>query len=164
MCLIALLIISGCIEKPQTQAEKVGWDEAKYEEYSAYYDSMVALHEFSHIRDSSRLNSKNYSEIYDYMSRQNAIHRNYSINAKGKTLDEWLIDIPKDKNEFEKAWYLVFYYIQKGQLEKEKLKRCVLLDECLRSEIDANERIKKTADGYYQKAAEYRQMIEEMKP
>ncbi len=146
LCLISLLFISGCIDKPQTQAEKVGWDEAKYEEYSAYYEALL----FSH--DQSKVNR---SAIHNIIT-------NYSTITKGKPIEEWLIDIPKDKNEFEKAWYMVFYYFQKGQLESKKVSVCDLkisIGECFSSNRDA----KKAADGYYQKATEYRQKIEDMK-
>ncbi len=40
LCFIALFVISGCIDKTQTQAEKVGWDQAKYEEYSDFYKNL----------------------------------------------------------------------------------------------------------------------------
>jgi len=43
LCLIVLLFISGCTDKPQTQAEKAGWNQAKYDEYSAYYDILRPL-------------------------------------------------------------------------------------------------------------------------
>lgn len=36
--LLLLFVVSGCV---QTPAEKVGWNQAEYEEYSAFYESLV---------------------------------------------------------------------------------------------------------------------------
>ncbi len=148
LCLIVLLVISGCVE---TQAEKMGWNQAKYEEYSAYYDILRPP-------PGEAVNKS----VYDMIS-------------KGKTIDEWLISIPKDKNELENTWYLVFYYIKKGQDEpigtscppvsndptmNPDVRRAQRDAEC--SYILQKSRMDK-ANVSYSKAAEYRQKIEDMK-
>ena len=151
--LVALIVISGCIEFPQTQAEKIGWKQAKYEGYSAYYD------------------------IRRPPPEKIVSPEEYNAISKNLTIDEWLISIPKDENEFENTWYLVFYYIKKGQDEpigtfcnlnpdelrmidpkyqqsyKERVCRIIL-----------EQKRMEQANVSYSKAAEYRQKIEEMKP
>lgn len=42
-CLLFLLIISGCIDKLQTQLGGTGWDQSKYEEYSEFYDTTRSI-------------------------------------------------------------------------------------------------------------------------
>src|SRR3972149_9676883 len=91
LCLIVIVLITGYIEIQQTQADKVGWDQIKYEEYSAYYD------------------------ILRPAPGRVVTQSEYNAISKGMTIDEWLISIPKDKNEFENTWYLVFYHIKKAQ-------------------------------------------------
>lgn len=36
--LLLLFVVSGCVETP---AEKAGWNQAEYEEYSTFYESLV---------------------------------------------------------------------------------------------------------------------------
>lgn len=150
LCIITLLVISGCVDKIQTQikAETMGWDQAKYEEYSVYYDALL----FNY--DAVKLNQSAIKNIQT---------KGYLTITKGKTVEEWLIDIPKDKSEFEKTWYMVFFYFQKVESEY-KRRVCTLSDGeggCLRYRGGGDKKIK---DEYLQKAAEYRQKIEEMKP
>ena len=133
-----LLVISGCVE---TQREKVGWNQAEYEEYSAFYEHLV----------------------------------NNSPWA-GKSLEEVMIDIPKDKNEFEKTWYLTFYYIKKAEDEPIDTSLCrASLDPAMNPDVRQAQadaecpyiRQKSRMDRAnvsYTKAAEYRQKIEGMRP
>lgn len=147
--LVALIVISGCVE---TQAEKVGWNQAKYEEYSAYYD-VLRLPPESTVNLSERI----------------AI-------SKNMTIDEWLISIPKDKNEFEMTWYLVFYNIEKAMnTPSDNVKRCSSIEnpmdrsagttrmirlECQNRETEV---YKSKVNASYLKATEYRQKIEDIR-
>lgn len=128
---------------------KTGWDQAKYEEYSMYYDALLFKY------DAVKLNQSAIKNIQT---------KGYLTITKGKTVEEWLIDIPKDKSEFEKTWYMVFFYFQKVELENKRMV-CTLMDGegkgCVRYKGGGDKKIK---DEYLQKAAEYRQKIEEMKP
>jgi len=152
LCLISLLVISGCIEFPQTQAEKVGWNQPKYEAYSAYYDILRPP-------PGKVVNKSEYDMI-----------------SEGKTIDEWIISIPKDKNELENTWYLVFYYIKKGQDVPLDTSPCpVNRDSTMNPDVrnaplasgDCQSARQKsrmnTANVSYSKAAEYRQKIEDIK-
>lgn len=148
--LVALIVITGCIEKPQTQAEKMGWNQVEYDQYSAYYEGLV---------NNTLYLVNNTSTLY------------------GKSLDEILIDIPKDNNEFEKTWYYVFYYRQKGNEIKNNFisAKCRYVSESdniigiystqddVRECISANQRGHEMARGSYIKALEYRTRIELMK-
>ncbi len=144
LILIALFVVSGCVE---TQAEKVGWNQAKYEEYSAYYDILRPP-------IGKTVNKSDYDTI-----------------SKGMTIDEWMISIPKDKNEFENTWYLVFYHIKKAQDMRPVVKDCskaVYTDRTpnlweMSCQQDYQALYKKQVDDIYSKAAEYRQKIEDMK-
>lgn len=94
LCLIALLIISGCLYKSQTQIEEenllkeVGWNQSNYEKYSKFYVYLV---------NNGCLNK--------------VCIKSYNTNFE---LDEILDEIPQWKNEFEKTWYLVFSNYQKA--------------------------------------------------
>lgn len=98
LCLIVLLIISGCLYKSQTQIEEenllkeVGWNHSNYEKYSKFYVYLV---------NNGCLNK--------------VCIKSYNPNFE---LDEILDEIPQCKNEFEKTWYLVFSNYQKGNKEK----------------------------------------------
>ncbi len=136
--LLLLFVVSGCV---QTPAEKAGWNQAEYEEYSAFYESLV--------------NNSPWT---------------------GKSLEEVLIDIPKDKNEFEKTWYLTFYYIKKAQDTPLSTAPCrASLDPAMNPDvrqaqadmecpqIRQKSRMEQ-ANVSYSKAAEYRQKIEGWNP
>lgn len=94
------------------------------------------------------------------------------------TIDEWLISIPKDKNEFENTLYLVFYFVKNGQDTSVDISPCrasASLDPDMDPHIQQVQadmecpyiRQKNRMDRAnvsYAKAAEYRQKIEGMKP
>jgi hypothetical protein len=149
--LIALIVITGCIELSQTQAEKMGWNQAKYEEYSAYYD------------------------ILRPPPGKTVTQSEYNAISKNMTIDEWLISIPKDKNELENTWYLVFYHIKKAQdtpydrtcnTETRNLDMNPAVREAQnRAECEyiTRDRYMVKLNESYSKAIEYRQKIEDMK-
>jgi hypothetical protein len=148
LCLIVLIVITGCIEIQQTLADKVGWDQIKYEEYSAYYDLLRPA--------PGRVVTQ---------SEYNAI-------SKGMTIDEWLISIPKDKNEFENTWYLVFYHIKKAQDTRPIIKDCSgaryeggnpTVDQ-IQCQADYQALYLEQLDEIYSKAADYREKIEDLSP
>ncbi len=145
--LVALILITGCIEFPQTKMEKKGWDQVEYEEYSLYYNILQPTPE------------------------KTITQSEYNVISKNMTIDEWLISIPKDKNEFEMTWYLVFYHIKKAQDMRPIAKDCsgalysgmspeVSKVQC---QIDYQTHFKKQVEEIYSKAADYRQKIEDMK-
>lgn len=143
--LMVLIIISGCVYNP------TGWDQAKYEEYSAYYD--ILRPPLGKI-----VNKSEYNAI-----------------SKNMTIDEWLIAIPKDKNEFENTWYLAFYFIKKAQ-DTPYDRTCNLEGRNLDMNPDVRQAQNQAECEYitrnrymvklnesYSKATEYRQKIEDMK-
>ncbi len=152
LCLIALFVVSGCVDKPQTQEDKVGWNQTRYEEYSTFYQLINA-------------------------SGGDPTNVAFKIEDK-------LSEIPKDKNEFEKTWYLAFlnykHGIEAGNALKNSLENCHK-DYWGRSandayayrpgEIECGNRNQAKRDAqypaikdYFNKAKEYRQKIEEWKP
>lgn len=147
--IVTLFVISGCIEFPQTQAEKIGWNQVKYEEYSAYYDVLQPYP---------------IKPGYQYESDYNNV-------SKGLTLDEWLISIPKDKNEFEMTWYLAFYHIKMAKEMRFNLKCVESISndpvEKMMNQRNCEYRLAQEAgakkNATYLKAAEYRHKIENMK-
>lgn len=148
LCLIVLIVITGCIEIQQTQADKVGWDQIKYEEYSAYYD------------------------ILRPAPGRVVTQSEYNAISKGMTIDEWLISIPKDKNEFENTWYLVFYHIKKAQDTRPVVKDCSgaryeggnpAVDQ-IQCQADYRALYIEQVDEIYSKAADYREKIEDLSP
>lgn len=123
--MIAFIVITGCIETPQTQAEKVGWDEAKYKEYSEFYIHLVT----------------NTSDTPDWWGQGKKRYMGMIFEIEDK-----LMEIPKDKNEFERAWYLVFLNYKRG-LEY----------------LSEQDRV--TANKYFWKARDIKEKIElEMRP
>ena len=97
--LIALFIISGCVDIPQTQAEKVGWDTAKYEDYSVIYD----------LKQDYKLPILTMGW---YHSKNITAHH----QMKAADLQLLLIEIPQNGSQFDKTWYVAFSYYSHGLL------------------------------------------------
>lgn len=142
LCLIALLIISGCVDKPQTQAEKVGWNQTKHEEYSEFYDRLLDDNLF-------RSNEYRMQDIFE--------------------IDFKLQEMQQD-TEFEKMWYLVFYNYRNGlatQMDAQEYYTAAWnYKESWGDREKYGERARvlgEQAKKYFNKSKEYRQKIEEMK-
>ena len=114
LCLIVLLVISGCVDKIPTDenimegwnsvflaitgfidkiqiqihAEKDGWNQATYEEYSKYYNKVCLTYEQGNLCSPS---SKSFYEV-----------------------KEKLLDMRSEGSNFERTWYMAFFNLQNG--------------------------------------------------
>lgn len=151
-CLIALLVISGCIDRQLTQAEKVGWDETRYEMYSKLYDS---IYEYDY--DSSPAYT-----IADMKQRR------AFAQAKLFKIDEERTKIyPENQyiTEFEEMWGLAFlsYKIGLVGVNMSYDMQIPLRDGTLKDTPEAKEYRGKTKS-MFNYSLEYRQKIEEWNP
>ena len=152
--LIALLVISGCVDKIQTQiqAENSGWDHNKYEEYSQYYNDVCG---------------------YERHKNCNNPSSSYLFGVKEK-----LIDIHSEGSDFERTWYMAFFNLQNGLEIKSRsneiicnpnLPKKLFLDPTEPNpDYSSCKKIQNTiiseSNKYFSKSIEYRQKIENMKP
>jgi len=146
LCIITLLVISGCVDKIQTQikAETMGWDQAKYEDYSKYYDKVRP----------------------PYTNAQTLV---FDIKDK-------LLDMHSDGSEFERTWYLAFSNLQNGLELRARADDFVCLpgdkgsisennlDVAAINACSKRKTLLQESGVYFQKAFEYRKKVEEMKP
>lgn len=147
--LIALLILSGCIELPQTQAGKVGWDETRYEMYSKLYNS---IYEYKY--DSS--------PVYTIAGME---QRRIAIQAKLFKIDDERKELKLyEITEFEETWGLAFLSYKVGLVAVNISydKQVPLKDGTLKDTPEAKEWRDKAKFSFNQ-SAEYRQKIEDMK-
>ncbi|MCX9011089.1 MAG: hypothetical protein OIN66_08200 [Candidatus Methanoperedens sp.] len=147
LCLIVLLVVSGCVDKQQPQAEKVGWNQTRYEEYSAIY------------------NSEGYTALYnntDYIITPPTI--SFYNQSKAMDIRALLIEMPHDDSDFEKMWYSAFsYYLLSLDANVLSITNLVRRDMPYQETAQSRYWKQKSSD-YYNKSLEYRQKIEEMKP
>ena len=92
LCLTFLLVVSGCVDKSQTQAEKADWNQTKYEEYSNFYEYLINDTRTAVGSMRSTHVQKLIFEIEEYL----------------------LMKMPSSKNEIEKTWYLAILNHQHG--------------------------------------------------
>lgn len=168
ICLMVLLFIQGCIDKPQTQAEKAGWNQIEYEKYSKFYTSIM-------------LPQQNYAEG----CRQRWINNGSSCGSRPETkldsVEDVMIELSPDKNEFENLWYRTFLNMKRGLEELEKADE---ITDCFgalltmswnfieKGQSDNEERracsqinrLDSSAKKYFNESETYRQKIEDMKP
>lgn len=155
LCLIALIVISGCVDKIQTQiqAGKAGWNQAKYEEYSKYYDEVICIH-----------------TGYNSQCRPLPYSNAQSLAFETKDM---LFDMRSDESEFERTWYMAFSNLQNGLELKARAEDfgCyggkVMDPNPDKANIDSCSKRNKLlleSKTYFNKSLEYRQKIEEMKP
>lgn len=140
LCMVALFIILGCVDKPQTQAEKVGWEQTKYENYSVFYTDF----------------------------ERGVVQSPYSV-------EDMMIGLHPDKNEFESLWYQVFINMKRGLEARMKIRN----SDCSPAELGGttedvfSRRTQychnlyqvnmRSSEAYFNASAEYRQKIEEMR-
>ncbi|MCZ7384813.1 MAG: hypothetical protein O8C63_08720 [Candidatus Methanoperedens sp.] len=145
LCIIALFVVSGCVDKIQTQiqAEKTGWDQAKYEEYSKYFD---------HVMDNQRVPS---------------LAQSLEFEVKDK-----LYGMRSDGSEFERTWFLAFSNLQSGLELKARAYSFTCYPMKVGEKPDGaniascynGNKALLESKPYFNKSLEYRQKIEEMKP
>ena len=95
MCVLVfgVLIFSGCVDSPSTEEDKIGWNQAKYDEYSLFYDKSIN----KTCIDRNKLcvpQQETQSLVYEIEDRQDYIQ--------------------PDRNEFDKIWYQVFSNYRRG--------------------------------------------------
>ncbi len=146
--LAALLVVSGCVDKPQTQEDNVGWNQTKYEEYSAFYNQL----------------------LFDYNNKS------VSDEKLMFRLDMKLQEVQRD-TEFENTWYLIFHNYYKGintfstakayqviAVEKARIERELGNTMAFPRSSAEEKEYWNQSKTYFNKSLEYRQRIEEMKP
>lgn len=94
MLLIALLIISGCIDNTQSEvkspSEEAGWNQTKYEEYSKFYELLI----------NGTCRTLSCSKV--------------QFQSLAFEIEDKLAEMPSNKSEFEKTWRLAFSNYQHG--------------------------------------------------
>lgn len=137
-CLIALLIVSGCISGSQTQAEKVGWNQAEYDKYSKFYDKINNLKPSSTDSIEDFMVGMPQDTEFDKTWYLTFLYfkRGVEVSVKTREQNELLL---RESMEFPRPPFNV-----RGHLLLQKYSE--------------------QSQEYFKNATEYRQKIEEMKP
>lgn len=134
ICLLFLLIISGCIDKLQTQLGGTGWDQSKYEEYSEFYNTTTSIESAEPAMFKLDMKLQEMPQDTEFDKTWYLVFYNYY-----KGLEAW---------------------VQATEYRNNYLKRTDLSD----VPPDILRRTQNQAKQYFAKSSEYRQMIEEMNP
>ena len=93
LLLIVILFFSGCVELAENNTDKinVGWNNSKYDDYSNFYKYLI---------------NNTRSDMYHM--------RTTHMQELVFEIDDKLMEMPSDKNEIEKTWYLALSNHQHG--------------------------------------------------